>query len=417
MSFLPKLAIKNLARHRRRTAITASALAVGLAIYILMDSLLLGADRESERNLIWYESSSARVLREGAWEERDRMPLEPALESPEAIIARLAAKGIPAAPRTVFGGELVVSRDPFPEDGSVRVKVIAIDPGRDDKVFRLRETLVSGRFIERGEEAVMLGPWLAEDLGAQVGYTVTIVTRSRDGYYQTISAPIAGILAIPNPVVNRVSAFLPLDVADDLLAMGGAVTEIDLRLPERADADRVAADLKAGLGSELSGSVVLGWKKLAEDYLALAASKKKSNGTILFLVFIIAAVGISNTMLMAIYERVRELGTMRALGMADLAIRRLFLLEAAGIGVLGATLGIALGAALCVWMVNTGIDYSALARRIDLGYRIAGVLRGAWHPEAMAGAFFFGVLLAVAVAFVPTRRVLRMSITDCLRAA
>jgi ABC-type lipoprotein release transport system permease subunit len=121
-------------------------------------------------------------------------------------------------------------------------------------------------------------------------------------------------------------------------------------------------------------------------------------------------------MLMAIYERVRELGTMRALGMGDRQVRRLFLLEAAGVGVLGSTIGVALGALLCLWMVNRGIDFSAMVRTMDMGYRVNGVFRGAWHPQAMAGAFVFGVVLCVAVALVPTRRALSMRITDCLRA-
>jgi ABC-type lipoprotein release transport system permease subunit len=416
MRFLASLAWKNLSRYRRRTLITASAVGVGLAVYLLVDSILLGAETESERNLIWYESSSARVLPEGTRAERQRLPLDPAIEQPQRVLAALAELAIPATPRTVFGAELIVRQDPFPEDGSLRVKVAAIDPLRDDQVFRFKETVTAGRWLEADEEAVLLGSWLAEDLGARVGYTVTIVSRTRDGYYQSFEVPVVGIVTCPNPQVNRSSVFLPLRAADELLAMNGAVTEIDLRFPERADATGLAARLQAHLEPVVPGLEVVVWKRLAEDYLAIAAAKQKSTGAILVLAFVIAAVGVSNTMLMAVYERRRELGAMRALGMGDRQVRTLFLLEAAGIGVIGSTLGLALGALLCLWMVNKGIDYGPLMRTMDVGYRVAGVLRGAWHPEAMAGAFVFGILLCVAVAFVPTRRALRMRITDCLRA-
>ncbi len=420
--FLAALAWKNLLRYRRRTLITSAALGVGLGIYLLADSLLLGAERESERNLVWYETGSARVLARGYWKDKDQLPLDPAIERPEPILERLAARGVAATPRTVFGGELVVRKDPFPEDGALRVRVEAIDPERDDRVFRFRETVTAGRYLRRGEEAVLLGSWLAEDLGAEVGYPVTIVTRTRDGYYQTLDAPVAGIVSCPNPEVNRGSVFVPLDMADDLLAMGGAVTEIDLRFPERADARAArgagaeAADLETALRPEFPGIEVLDWTTLAADYVALAEQKQKGSGILLLLVFIIAAVGVSNTMLMAVYERVRELGTLRALGMGDRQVRRLFLLEAAGIGVIGSAFGLALGSLLCLWIVNVGIDFSAAMRTMDIGYRVSGVFRGAWHPEAMAGAAVFGVLLSVGVAFVPTRRALSMSITDCLRA-
>ncbi len=416
MKYLASLAWKNLSRYLRRTVITAGALAVGLAAYLLIDSVLLGAEKESERNLIWYESSSARVLAEGYWADREQLPLDTVLEQPQRVLAALAERGIPAAPRTVFGAELIVRQDPFPEDGSLRVKVVAIDPELDNRVFRFKETVTAGRWLEAGEEAILLGSWLAEDLGAEVGYTVTIVTRTRDGYYQSFEVPVVGILTCPNPQVNRSSVFLPLDAADALLAMNGAVTEIDLRFPERADAGSLAADLQRDLRARMPGIEVLEWQRLAEDYLAIAAAKQKGTGFILVLAFVIAAVGVSNTMLMAIYERRRELGTMRALGMGDRQVRRLFLLEAAGIGVLGSTLGLALGALLCLGMVNRGIDFGPLVRNIDMGYRVTGVFRGAWHPQAMAGAWLFGILLCVAVALIPTRRALRMPITDCLRA-
>ena len=125
--------------------------------------------------------------------------------------------------------------------------------------------------------------------------------------------------------------------------------------------------------------------------MALAESKRKGSGMILFLVFVIAAVGVSNTMLMAVFERMRELGTMRALGMGDRQT------------------------ALVAWMVNVGLDYTSISRQMDFGYRISGVFRGAWDPQAMVRAFVLGILIAVAVAFVPTRRALKMRITDCLR--
>lgn len=416
MKFLASLAWKNLSRYRRRTIITAAAVGVGLAVYLLVDSVLLGAEKESERNLIWYESSSARVVSEGYWAARQQLPLDRVIEQPQRVLAALAGRGIPATPRTAFAAEMIVRQDPFPEDGSLRIRVTAIDPERDSQVFRFRDTVTAGRWLQAGEEAILIGSWLAEDLGARVGYTVTIVTRTRDGYYQSFEVPVVGILACPNPQVNRSAVFLPLAAADELLGMNGAVTEIDLRLPERSDAAGLAARLQADLRSREPGIEVLEWQRLAEDYLALAAAKHKGTSFILVLVFVIAAVGVSNTMLMAIYERVRELGTMRALGMSDRQLRGLFLMEAAGIGVLGSTLGLALGALLCLWMVNTGIDYSSMMRTMDMGYRVSGVFRGAWHPEAMAGSWVFGVLLCVAVAFVPTRRALAMRVTDCLRA-
>ena len=414
MKFLLSLAWKNLSRYRKRTIITASAIAVGLAVYLLSDSLLLGAEIDSERNLIWYESSSARILASGYWEERNQLPLKYTIEGPRLVLDELAARGIAATPRVVFQGELIVREDPYPQDGSMRIKVFGIDPERDDRVFRFRETITDRRYLQPGEEGVLLGSWLAEHLGAKVGFPVTIVARTRGGFYQTIDLPIVGIVSCPNPTVNRASVFIPLESADFYLEMEGGVTEIDVSLPLRDDADRWATEI-AAVVRRFGDLEVLSWRKPAADYVALAESKRQGSGIILLLGFVIAAVGVSNTMLMAVLERVRELGTMRAMGMGDRQIRVVFLLEAGGIGLIGSLLGVALGTPLVAWLVRTGIDYSSITRQMDVGYRIAGAFRGAWHPEAMVQAVVFGVLMSVAVAFIPTRRALKMQITDCLR--
>jgi putative ABC transport system permease protein len=415
MKFLLSLAWKNLSRYRKRTIITAVALAVGLGTYIFMDSWLLGIEKESERNLVWYETSSARVLDEEYWEQKERLPLKYIIEDPEPVMENLAEAGIPAAPRTVFGGELILRKDPFPEDGSLTLRVIAVDPERDDTVFRLKETIEAGRYLEPGEEKILVGAWLAADLGAEIGYPLTIVTRTRDGYYQTIDVEIAGIFNCPNPAINKGTVFIPLDTVDRYLDMAGAVTEINLKLPERADADVLAAELELDLAEVTPGLDVKSWRDLAQDYLAFAGMKKSATNMILLLVFIIAAVGISNTMIMAINERTKELGMMRALGMKDTQIRLAFLFEAGGIGLIGSVMGILLGVVLSYWVVTRGVDMSGLIGDMDIGYRVHGLFRGAWHPEAMITAFIFGIVLTVFVAFLSTGRALRRGIAESLR--
>lgn len=413
MRFLLVLAFRNLSRYRRRTLITAGAIAVGLAIFILLDSLLVGAELESERNLIWYETSSARIMHPDYWDERERSPLRHVVEDPGVILSALKAERVPATARTVFAGELIVWRDPFPEDGSLPVRIFAVDPQTDDSVYRFRDTVVAGRYLEPGEEGVMLGAWLAEDLGAEVGYPVIISARSRYGARVTIDADVVGILNSPNPTINRGGIFIPLDIADLYLDMNGAVTQIDMHLPETIDADLAVAQLR-GL-PEISELSVKSWRELASDYVALAKQKAAGSGVIMLLVFVIAAVGVSNTMLMTIFERIREIGMMRALGMEERKIQILFLLEAAGIGLVGSMAGVVIGVLGNIPVVRIGIDYSRTFRAMDAGYRTAGILYGAWLPGTIITAFVAGILLAVIIAIVPTRRALRMDIPQTLR--
>ncbi len=82
---------------------------------------------------------------------------------------------------------------------------------------------------------------------------------------------------------------------------------------------------------------------------------------------------------------------------------------------LGSFMGLILGSIATYFMVNYGIDYSSLIKDMDIGYRVQGVFRAAWHPQAMVQAVFFGTLISMVVALLPASRAIKLKITDCLR--
>ena len=413
MKFIISLAFKNLTRYKRRTMITAGAIAVGIMMFIMVDSMLAGAEYESVRNLKWYETSSVRIYNEDYWENRFQLPLDINIPDALDVTARLDAAGYTASPRTVFSGDLILNANDFGEDGNIPVTVTAIDPETDFDVFHFGDTLIDGRFLNRGEEAALLGSWLAEDIGAEVGYWITIVTRGNGGFYEAIDLEVAGIVNCPNPNVNRTLIMMPFDTASDYLAMEGAATEINIRLPDSADVEAETEAVSRVING--SGLVAMDWKNMAADYLAIAEAKRGGTGIILVLIFIIAAVGISNTMLMAIFERIRELGMMRSLGMPDRRIRSAFIVEAAGIGLIGSVLGIILGILVNLYVVNIGFDFGFIMRDMDIGYRIQSVMRGVWNIDTMVLSFFAGTIISTLVAYFPTGRALKMDIPTCLR--
>ena len=106
---------------------------------------------------------------------------------------------------------------------------------------------------------------------------------------------------------------------------------------------------------------------------------------------------------------------MRALGMQDKDIQLAFMIEAGGIGLIGSIVGVLLGIAVNFYMVNVGIDLGFIMRDMDMGYRIQSIMRGAWSSKTLIIAFFFGTILSMVVAYIPTRRALKMDIPTCLR--
>lgn len=409
---LPKLAVLNLGRYRKRTMITAGAIAYGIMMLIATRSLLDGANQESETNLRLYETATGRIMAPGYWDDRETLPLETSFD-PALAAPLLEESGASWSPRIRFGGDLIFYKDPFPEDGVIPGQFTAIDPRRDGEVFRLRDSLVEGEWLRDGEMDLVIGHWLAEDIGAQVGHFITLETRTIDGYVQAVDLDIVGIINCPNPEVTRSGMFLPLSVADEYLEMDGRVTEINISFGNTPRADDQFAAIVPAV-NEL-GLDALDWRTLGADFFAVSKGDLAGSAMIVILILVIAAVGISNTMLMAVYERARELGMMRALGMKDRQVRVMFLWEAAGIGFLGGFQGMVLGALVNWPLTKWGLDYSKLLRDSSFGYRIQGQFYGIWDVPGMIVAMLCGVALTVLVALFSTHRILRMDIPASLR--
>ena len=421
MGFIFSLAMKNLFRYKRRTIITAIAIAAGLAVYIWVDAFMAGIELESQRNMMWYETGSAQVLNRDYFAEKDYLPLKYVIENPDEIISFLKENNIPATKRITMGGELFF----FPADQerdiadatdrSRNLKFFGLDLATADRVFKLKNVLVDKKqYLTEGSAGILLGQALARDMQIEVGDNVQVRTRSRYGNEVVLDLEVAGLVNCPNPVIDKGTGFIPLSVLNEALDMEGGVTDIPVLFPEWKNAKKEAVRISKLLSPRFGNLDVKDWDDLSGNIM-YAQSKKKMIGLLLVLVAIIAAVGIINTMLMAVFERIREIGMMRALGMLDKDIRRAFVIEAGGIGLIGSVIGVAIGFLLTFFSVYWGFDVSAFVGNMDLGYRIYGVFRASWNPATMIVTFFLGIIASVLVALYPAGKALKIDITDCLR--
>ncbi|MCL2093330.1 MAG: FtsX-like permease family protein [Treponema sp.] len=249
---------------------------------------------------------------------------------------------------------------------------------------------------------------------------------------QLISAVVVGVINSPAPLPNGNTAYIPLSVLQDRMGMmlEGAVSELvvrergvsDSQLPGASESSpAITAALERGLSS-MGRSLpdylgVFTWDQYMEDYLGYEAIQTGAPQVLAFLLFILSFLGISNTILMAILERTKETGMMRALGMTDRQMIMTYMLEAGFLGFIGSILGIILGSLINYPMVKTGIDFSAMADTLSggIGFRTTGVFRSVWNIPLMIGSGIVATLIASCMAFFPTRKAVKMPITDSLR--
>jgi ABC-type lipoprotein release transport system permease subunit len=413
MGFVIRFAFKNIWRYKRRTIITFAAISFGIAVFVFMDSMLKGFHYESVRNFIDYESGHLKIYNREFYEEMEDegfLLLDESIDNYEDLEKLVKRDNVSVVPRITFNARLVNEQI----GGERPFTVIGIDPEKDRNVYKLPDAILSGRFLKAGENSIIMGRMGLEKMEAELGDTLTILTRTKNDTYQAISADVVGILDPPNPTVNRTVAYIPLDIADADLDMEGSVTEVGLRTGSD-DVDDLLHELMDRLASSgLSQLQVVSWEELGKDWLTLSKTKTVGSYTIILVVFIIAAVGIINTMLMSVFERVQEIGMMRALGMSDREVLWSFIFEGAAIGFLGATVGVFLGLILNSYQIYHGFDWSFFAD-IDVGYRVMNVVKGVWNPGAFIFAFLFSVIVPALISIYPSRKAIKMEITEALR--
>ncbi|MDR0730752.1 MAG: FtsX-like permease family protein [Treponema sp.] len=249
---------------------------------------------------------------------------------------------------------------------------------------------------------------------------------------QVIDAKVVGLVNSPDPFNNYNIGYMPLDVLQDEAGMmlEGRITELLIRDRSLGAADMTSPiESKAAIRAALDAGLakrgmsfpeeldVFFWMDYVSDYLGYEAMESGSTMIFSVLLFFLAFIGISNTMLLAILERTKETGMMRALGMTGGQIIFTYMVEAALLGLIGSALGILAGCLLSIPMVKYGLDFSEMMEQMggNMGYRIAGNFRGTWRPGTIIASGVVAVFLSSLMALLPARRATNMEITESLR--
>jgi len=250
---------------------------------------------------------------------------------------------------------------------------------------------------------------------------------------QSLEVKVIGVINSPAPLPNGNTAYIPLDILQDEAGMmlEGAVTELvireknapDSRLPGKSESSAViTAALERGLakaGYVMPNELVVHtWEEYMQDYLGYEAMENTMPQAIAGLLLLLSFLGISNTILLAIMERTKETGMMRAMGMTDRQMILVYMLEAGFLGFIGSVLGIILGCIINYPMVKYGVDFSAFVDIMGgsgIGFRTTSSFRSLWNIPVIIGSGIAATVISSCMAYFPTHRALKMPITESLR--
>jgi putative ABC transport system permease protein len=375
-----RIAVRNVVRNRRRSLITGVAIFVGIGVLVGVRGLVNGFQLAISTNVAEGKLGGLAVHHPHYLASGEMAPLNLTLPADPAFLARLTAvPGVRAAtPRVGFNGMVSVGETTAP------AMVTGVDPVREAMVLpRAADAIVAGRVISGPGEAV-LGSELARGLGAGLGTTVIFLASDKDGVLNAVEARVVGLLAYKVPGDKRI-AQLALPDADQLLRLEGRVTQVALRVDHPGNA-RALREVKARVAAAVGkDGVVHSWVELASWIQNILAFQEVMFSIIGFVFIAVVLTGITNTMLMSVLERVREIGTLMALGVRRRRIVALFLTEAAALGLVGGVAGALAGSAVTLWLHHRGIDLP------PPGVAVSNIIR----PTVGLGYNLFAVALAV----------------------
>lgn len=404
---LLSIAARNVVSHRRRAALTALAVLLGVMAVTAMRGALNGVQKALRSEAIDSQIGAIQVHRSGYMAQIFGAPLDLDLPADAAFLNKIRA--VPnvraAAPRIQFGG--MVSSG----DATTFAMLQAVDPEMERLVCPSRsERLSEGELVSAAQpDGLVLSAELARRIGAarkpgDIG-RVAVLANDRDGSLNAVDTRLIGLNGLPkSPGLETRLGVIGLGHAQELLRMPGRATEIAIAVDDLEQVEATRQALAGLLGKDYE---VATWPELAKTVADATALQDKVLRLMTAVLLIVALVGVVNAMLMSVLERTREIGVMLALGMKRQSIVGLFFLESLVITAGAALPGLGLARVLLYWLARANLSFQAPGGGLL-------VVRPELHGSDVAVVLSAVVVGAIGAALIPARHAARLRPVEAL---
>lgn len=385
-----RLSWRNIWRNPRRTLVVLMAVAIAVWSMIVSGALLRGIGDQLVRNGIATLTGHIQIHQRGY---RDDPAIETRMADSGALhetLGHYLPSGALVADRVRVGAIASNARH------SEGVTLVGIDPGAEKAISFIGRSVTSGAYLTADDGyGVLIGEALMDSLETQIGRKLILMSQDTGKEIASRAFRITGVFKTELEATEKQFVFITLPASRSMLKMGQTLSEVSIVLPDRGKVESTAAALRAALPSSYE---VHTW----QDLLPFATAMLKMYAAITYLWYLIAFLamgfGIVNTILMAVLERTREFGLLRALGMRAGWIVQEVLTESLLLLVIGMSLGTGLGVLSAAALAHSGIDLSALAggvTRFGLPHIIYPVVLVADAVLANTVVFVLGLVVSV----------------------
>ncbi len=345
MNYILKMSLRNLARNKRRSALSAIAIAIGTALLLFMSATIRGEMRGALDLTINLRSGHLQIHTEDYKDENMSLKRVDMIETPIELSSQIEeiAQVKAASPRLNISGIVAYKNE------TIGVQIIGIDPPSATNAM-YKEGMVAGEYLTTDDrEGVLIGLPLAESLKLNPGDSIDLIINTSEGDTDEQRFTVRGIYTTDTPGYDKATIFMPLEKAQTISRTDNYASMIYILLHDMDDTAAVKEAIHAP-----AGYIVEDWIELNK---LLVIVEQLSNAMMFFfnlMVLGVTSTVIMNTLLMAVYERTREMGILGALGMKARQIKALFLTEATFLAIGGVLIGLAIGVPLVLYYAQVG---------------------------------------------------------------
>ena len=412
---LLRLAWRNLWYNPGRTLIAMAAIGLGYAMLLFVACLMAGLRQQMIESGTELGLSDIEVHAPDYYPDR---PLQQTMGGRKGTDVGALAAAIAADPTVqavsprVYAYGLVSATHQ-----SVGAQLLGVVPEQEQKITVLQTRMVKGSYLTgQMPKGVVLGDKLATTIGADVGSEIILLTPAADGSMGNDLYTVTGLFHTGLDEMDQSLVVMPLASLQDLLRLPpGRIQEVGIKLRDINAATTTAATLEVQL-NKIVPVRVMPWQELAPELSDYVQFNRRVTFMLFFIFFLLAAMGIVNTMLMAIIERTRELGMLMAVGMRPVQVVGLIVAEAASLAAASLVLGGALGAPLLWYLQVHGLSMGSKGNSIDLAGIVVGPL---WYGRQDFTVYIQAALglavTALVSALYPALRAARFRPAEALR--
>lgn len=402
---LTRISWRNVWRNKVRSLILVSSIAMGIWAGIFMLSFSWGMSIQYVNMGIKGQVSHIQLHHPLFKEDRKinfTIPGAPAiLDEINALETVKAATG-----RVIVGG--MVSS---PTAGA-GANVTGIDPDQENKVTGIGDNIIEGEYFDSGKHnQILIGEKLAQKLKVKLRNKIVLTVQDTDGNITAGAFRISGIYRTSNSSLDELNVYVrDTDISRLLGLDADQIQEIAVLLQDNTD---LAATYE-GLQSKYPGLLVEDWKTLAPELRIVIDSFSQTMYLFMSIILLALTFGIINTMLMAVLERIHELGILMAIGMNKLSVFLMIMLETLYLAIIGGICGLLLAYGSIQLLSNTGIDLSAFATGLS-SYGMDTMVYPAFPDKQFLEIFIMIFIAAILSAIYPAYKALKLNPVQAIR--